>query len=178
LKTRFFAGDYAADILSSADMLEHAYANGSPMGANITGGESSPDFIVWAIKDPEGYPLQRIQVVKVWSEDGENREMIYDVACAGGATPDAATRRCPDNGATVDLSTCETNDETGSGELKALWSDPSYKTGQKTAYYLRVLENPKCRWSTWDAVRNGTPPNPDMEATLQDRAWSSAIWVQ
>jgi len=178
LKTRFFAGDYAADILSSTDMLEQAYANGSPMGANIDGGESSPDFIAWAIKDPEGYPLQRIQVVKVWSEAGENREVIFDVACAGGATPDAATRRCPDNGARVDLSNCQTNDETGSGELKALWSDPNYQAGQKTAYYLRVLENPKCRWSTWDAVRNGTPPNPDMQATLQDRAWSSAIWVQ
>jgi len=178
LKTRFFAGDYEDGILSATDMLEQAYANGSPMGANITGGEASPDFIAWAIKDPEGYPLQRIQVVKVWSEAGENREMIYDVACAGGAAPDVSTRRCPDNGARVDLSNCQTNDETGSGELKALWNDPDYQAGQKTAYYVRVLENPKCRWSTWDAVRNGTPPNPDMEATLQDRAWSSAIWVQ
>jgi len=178
LKTRFFAGNYADDILSSSDMLEQAYANGSPMGGNVEGAETSPDFIAWAIKDPEGYPLQRIQVVKVWSEGGANMERIYDVACAGGATPDAATRRCPDNGATVDLTTCKTNDETGAGELKALWNDPDYQAGQKTAYYLRVLENPKCRWSTWDAVRNGTPPNPDMQATLQDRAWSSAIWVQ
>ena len=178
LKTRFFAGNYADDILSSSDMLEQAYANGSPMGGNVEGGKTSPDFIAWAIKDPEGYPLQRIQVVKVWSEDGANMERIYDVACAGGATPDPATRRCSDNGATVDLTTCKTNDETGAGELKALWNDPDYVVGQKTAYYLRVLENPKCRWSTWDAVRNGTPPNPDMHATLQDRAWSSAIWVQ
>jgi len=134
LKTRFFAGEYADDILT--------------------------------------------QVVKVWSENGENMERIYDVACAGGAAPSPATRRCPDNGATVDLTTCQTNDETGAGELKALWNDPDYQAGQKTAYYLRVLENPKCRWSSWDAVRNGTPPNPNMEATLQDRAWSSAIWVQ
>ena len=178
LKTRFFAGEYADDILTSVDMLEQAYANGSPMGGNIDGGERSPDFIAWAIKDPEGYPLQRIQVVKVWSENGENMERIYDVACAGGAAPSPATRRCPDNGATVDLTTCQTNDETGAGELKALWNDPDYQAGQKTAYYLRVLENPKCRWSSWDAVRNGTPPNPNMEATLQDRAWSSAIWVQ
>jgi len=48
----------------------------------------------------------------------------------------------------VDLTTCKTNDETGAGELKALWNDPDYQAGQKTAYYLRVLENPKCRWST------------------------------
>lgn len=178
IKPRFFIGNYDDDILSAPDMLEQAYANGSPMGANFKAGDTSPDFIAWASKDPEGYPLQRIQIVKVWSDAGENREMIYDVACANGAQPDAATRRCPDNGARVDLSNCKTNDETGSSELKAMWSDPDYVPGQHTAYYLRVLENPKCRWSSWDAVRNGTPPNPNMESVLQDRAWSSAIWVQ
>jgi len=178
IKPRFFAGSYDPEILSAANMLEQAYSNGSPMGSKLEAGDRSPNFLAWAIKDPDGYPLQRLQVVKVWSEAGENRERIYDVSCAGGAAPDAATRRCPDNGASVDLSTCDTNDETGSSELKALWSDPDFVSGQKAAYYLRVLENPKCRWSTWDAVRNGTPPNPDMQATLQDRAWSSAIWIE
>jgi len=178
IKPRFFAGNYDPEILTAPDMLEQAYSNGSPMGAKVDAGDGSPNFLAWASKDPEGYPLQRLQVVKVWSDAGENREKIYDVACAKGAKPDVQTRRCPDNGAKVDLSNCDTNDETGSGELKALWSDPDYISGKKTAYYLRVLENPKCRWSTWDAVRNGTPPNPDMEATLQDRAWSSAIWIE
>ena len=43
-------------------------------------------------------------------------------------------------------------------------------------YYARVLENPKCRWSTWDAIRAGVTPREDMHTTLQDRAWSSPIW--
>ena len=176
-KARFFAGDYTDDIMSAPNMLEQAYANGQPMGGSLTGGEESPDFIVWAMKDPAGYPLQRVQIVKVWSENGENREAIYDVACAGGAVPNPETNRCPDNGATVDLSTCATNNETGASELKTLWNDPSYQAGQKVAYYVRALENPKCRWSTWDAIRNGTPPNPDMHKTVQDRVWTSAIWV-
>ncbi len=177
-KARFFAGNYADGIMDAPDMLAQAYANGSPMGGNLKGGEESPDFIVWAMKDPAGYPLQRVQMIKVWTENGENREMIYDVACAGGAEPDVATRRCPDNGATVNLKNCKTNNKTGASELKTLWNDPDFMPGQQVAYYVRALENPKCRWSTWDAVRNGTPPNPDMHATLQDRVWTSPIWVQ
>ena len=178
IKTRFFAGNYNDTILSSTNMLEEAYKNGVPMGGTKSSGTNSPDFIAWAIKDPDGYPLQRIQIIKVWSDETDNLEQIYDISCAGDLQPSPDTNRCPENGASVDLSNCQTNDETGSSELKALWSDPNYIPGQKSAYYIRVLENPKCRWSTWDAVRNGTPPNPNMQATIQDRAWSSAIWIK
>ena len=44
-------------------------------------------------------------------------------------------------------------------------------------FYVRVLENPKCRWSTWDAIRAGVEPRPDLPATIQDRAWSSPVWT-
>ena len=176
LKVRFFAGDYDAEILSSPDMLETAYAQGVPMGADVGARETSPTFIAWGMQDPEGTPLQRMQIIKVWYDGGE-QEAIYDISCAGGASPDPAINRCPDNGASVDLATCATNDETGVSELKAAWTDPNFAPNQRAAYYVRVLENPKCRWSTWDAIRNGTPPNPEMKSTVQDRAWSSAIWV-
>ncbi len=177
LKARFFAGDYAENLLGASNMLEQAYDNGVPMGGQLTGGENSPNFVAWAMQDPAGYPLQRLQIIKVWSDGSQNMEAIYDIACAGGAAPDSATNRCPDNGAKVDLSNCGTNNETGVSELKAMWKDPGYQQGQKAAYYIRGIENPKCRWSTWDAVRNGTPPNPNMKATVQDRVWSSPIWV-
>jgi len=176
IKVRFFAGEYEDNILASSNLLDQAYDNGVPMGGKINGGEASPDFIVWGVQDPDGYPLQRVQVIKSWSEGDTNMEEIHDVVCASGA-PDPATRRCPDNGAEVDLGTCETNNETGKSELKTVWSDPNYLPDQKVAYYVRVLENPKCRWSTWDAIRNGTPPTPDYNPVLQDRAWSSPIWV-
>ena len=178
IKARFFAGNYENTILSSTKMLEEAYEQGTPMGGVYNSINGSPVFIAWAVMDPDGYPLQRIQIIKVWSDEAKNREEIYDISCAGGAEPSPQTNRCPDNGATVNLTNCKTNDETGSSELKALWSDPNYEKGQNSAYYIRVLENPKCRWSTWDAVRNGTPPNPNMQATLQDRAWSSPIWTK
>ena len=179
IKVRLFASyDYTADTVSAADMLEQAYAGGVPMGQTVTPRETSPSFLAWAAKDANGESLQRLQMVKVWHSGGKAQEAIFDIACAGGAAIDSATQRCPDNGASVDLSSCSTSADTGAGELKTLWQDPAYDAGQNAAYYLRVLENPKCRWSTWDAVRNGTPPNPDMHATLQDRAWSSPIWMK
>lgn len=177
IKVRMFAGAYSDEIIEAPDMLERAYSEGSPMGTNLKGFETSPAFIVWAMRDANSSSLQRAQMIKVWHEGGTYKEAIYDVACAGGVAPDVATQRCPDNGAAVDLSTCETSADTGAAELKTVWRDPGFDASQKAAYYVRVLENPKCRWSTWDAVRNGTPPNPDLKSTVQDRAWGSPVWV-
>ncbi|MCH2338273.1 MAG: DUF3604 domain-containing protein, partial [Pseudomonadales bacterium] len=56
--------------------------------------------------------------------------------------------------------------------------DPAFDASQRAYYYARVLENPSCRWSTWDAVRLGIAPNPDLQKTHQERAWSSPIWYQ
>ena len=80
-------------------------------------------------------------------------------------------------GANVDISDCSTEPGSGVGELKTLWTDPNYDPVRRAAYYVRVLENPSCRWSTWDAVRNGSPPNPNMPVLIQERAWTSPIWV-
>jgi len=88
---------------------------------------------------------------------------------------DSTTSRCPDNGAAVELSDCSYSANTGGAELRAVWSDPSFDPNQRAFYYARVLENPTCRWSTWDAIRAGTEPRPDLAATLQERAWSSPI---
>jgi len=174
IRVRMFAGaEYSPLLLAKSDMVAQAYAGGVPMGRTIETTGSSPHFIAWAMMDSAGTPLQRLQIIKVT----QNGERIFDVACANGKAVNAETLRCEDNGARVDLSTCATNDSTGTAELKALWEDPDYKAGETAAYYIRALENPKCRWSTWDAVRNGTPPNPNMKATLQDRAWGSPIWV-
>ncbi|MBU1289214.1 MAG: DUF3604 domain-containing protein [Alphaproteobacteria bacterium] len=179
MKVRFFAGmDYSADMLESAALLDQAYAGGIPMGGQMdkVSSQTGPGFLVWAMRDPLSAPLQRAQVVKVWSDGGETHEAIHDVACSGGALPDATTHRCPDNGASVDISDCSTAPGTGASELKAYWQDPDFKADLEAAYYVRVLENPTCRWSTWDAVRAGTPPNPELPETLQERAWSSPIW--
>lgn len=180
ISVRLFAGDYDPDVLEAPDLLEKAYAGGVPIGGDLVRAEGagSPDFIAWAMRDPLSAPLQRLQIIKVWEENGEAREAVFDVACSGGASPDPVTHRCPDNGASVDISTCKTEPGTGANDLKAHWRDPDWAPARQAAYYVRVLENPTCRWSTWDAVRAGSPPNPALPTTLQERAWTSPIWVK
>ena len=68
-----------------------------------------------------------------------------------------ATHRCPDNGATVDLSNCSISANLGAGILQAGWTDPSFDPSQGL-YYVRVLENPSCRWSIWTRCERGSTP--------------------
>ena len=93
-----------------------------------------------------------------------------------GGTVDPATHRCPDNGARVDLATCAYPNDVGAGELASTWQDPSFNPEERAFYYVRALENPTCRWSTWDAIRNGSKPRADLPVTIQERVWSSPIW--
>ena len=64
----------------------------------------------------------------------------------------------------------------GADELKAVWQDPDFDPNLKAFYYVRVLENPTCRWSTWDAINRGYQPREDLHETIQERAWTSPIW--
>jgi hypothetical protein len=128
------------------------------------------------MRDPLAAPIQRVQIIKGWTEDGEPHEMVYDIACSDGLAVDPATHRCPDNGADVDLATCKISADSGADELKAVWTDPDFDPDRRALYYVRVLENPTCRWSTWDALREGVEPRHDVASTIQERAWSSPIW--
>ncbi|MEZ5550536.1 MAG: DUF3604 domain-containing protein [Pseudomonadales bacterium] len=180
IPVRFFAGfELPADLPGRADSIALAYQKAVPMGGDLLArGAAAPAFFVWAARAPDSAPLQRIQIVKGWMADGESREQVYDVACSGGASPDPGTYRCPDNGAKVDVTTCEIDEARGAAELGALWRDPGFDPAQRAVYYARVLENPTCRWSTWDALRAGAALRPDLPAVIQERAWSSPIWFE
>lgn len=178
IKLRFFAGDYDQSLLEATDMVTRAYAGGVSMGGEVSGSET-PNFLVWAQQDPRSAPLDRVQIVKVWLEGDKAQEQIYDAACADGRTPDTETGKCEATAASVNLEDCSYSTDLGAAELKAVWSDPNFDPGQKAAYYVRVLENPTCRWSTWDALKAGVAPNPDMPSnTVEERAWSSPIWYR
>ena len=170
---------YKRQDLNSEDMVSNAYEKGVTMGADLfSQNNQTPQFLVWAQRDKLGAPLQRVQIIKGWVENasGTPKEKVYDVACSDGLSVDPLTNRCPDNGARVNISDCSISNDVGAGELKTTWTDPDFDPTVKAFYYVRVLENPSCRWSTWDALKAGVSPRPDLHKTIQERAWSSPIW--
>lgn len=188
LQIRFFGGfEFEADLLTAPDGVERAYAQGVTMGSVLSPPSTAleddqetlaPSFLVMASADIDSAPLQRLQIIKGWVDTRGTHETVIDVACAGGASVNVDTQRCPDNGASVNTIDCSINAETGSAHLSALWRDPDFTPDQHAFYYARVIENPTCRWSTWDASRAGVAPRPDLPETIQERAWSSPIHYQ
>ena len=180
ISVRFFGGYNLSSIdLSSESLVSEAYSKGVTMGADLLNNDDQiPEFIVWALRDMNSAPLQRIQIIKGWIDmnSGRPKEKVYDVACSDGLEPDPITNRCPDNGARVNINDCSITSNVGSSELKTVWKDPEFKVDDKAFYYVRVLENPTCRWSTWDAIKSGFKPREGLHETIQERAWSSPIW--
>jgi hypothetical protein len=203
---RFFAAaSYAETLCQDPQMLQTAYRDGVPMGGELAAPETSPAFLVSASKDPgtarhPGLDLQRLQVIKGWLDaEGNTHEAVFDVA--GNA----------DNGAGVDPQTCAPTGR-GAENLCAVWRDPQYNSSEAAFYYVRVLENPSCRWSTLQCQSAGVNPfaedcesqaaaatanlqeegavgdvygrccldpaeEPFYSPILQERAWTSPIWI-
>jgi hypothetical protein len=185
IKPRFFAGwNYPPDLVKHDNWVKKAYAGGVPMGGDLTAVAGAtpkgqaPTFVVHAIRDPNSAPLQRIQIIKGWTAGGKGEmyEKVYDVACSDGGKVDPKTHRCPDNGATVDLKTCEISKDKGDAALAATWIDPDFDLTVPSFYYVRVLENPVCRWSTRQANAAGKELSKLVPATIQERIWTSPIW--
>ena len=178
IKVRFFGGYEIDDIFNQEDPINYAYLNGVTMGSDLFQSENKiPQFMVWALRDIKRAPLDRVQIIKGWTElSGKPHEKIYDVACADGRRPDSKTKLCRDTRAKVNLNNCRISKNLGADELKAVWQDPDFDPNLKAFYYVRVLENPTCRWSSWDAIKSGEIPRADLPATIQERAWSSPIW--
>jgi len=184
IRLRFFAGwNFEQDIVNDSNLVEKAYQAGVPMGGVLKGlaqdnqgSMLKPKLLVWAAKDPNNASLDRIQVIKGWVENGEQKEQIFDIACADGRSPNSTTGKCPNTNAQVDLETCQITESDGAPELKVLWEDESFNSNYASFYYVRVLQNPTCRWSTYDAIRLGIKPIKEVTTTIQERAWSSPIW--
>jgi len=176
ITVRLFGGwDYPEDLCDAADLVAQGYAGGVPMGSDLharTQAGQSPVFVVSAIQDAgtadhPGNLLQRIQIVKGWSDpDGTFHQQLVDVV--GNK----------DNGASVDTKTCQVAGP-GERQLCSVWQDPDFDANQRAVYYARVFENPSCRFSTRICNENPTATgcgHPDVPDTIQDRAWTSPIW--
>lgn len=183
---RFFGGwDFPDDLCTSPDLVARGYSDGVPMGGELPTsptGEEAPRFVVaaWAdsgTPDRPGTPLDRVQVIKAWVEDGAARERVFDVLQADGPPGE------------VDTQTCETSPG-GAAALCGVWEDPDFDATAHAMYYVRVLERPSCRWLQYacnraavdcadpSTIGAGQEPCCDSAAakTLQERAWTSPIW--
>jgi hypothetical protein len=178
IRVRVFGGwDFAEDEVSRPDFARAGYARGVPMGGDLRPGPegAAPNFMIRALRDPDGANLDRIQIIKGWLDaSGETHERIWDVACADREIVDGA---CDGEvGNTVDLANASWTNTIGRAVLGAYWTDPEFDPAQKAFYYVRVLEIPKPRWTAYDAkffnieMPEGTP------MTVQDRAYTSPIW--
>jgi hypothetical protein len=180
LKVRFFGGwDYPNAAPKQAQWVNVAYAKGVPMGGDLPvkpAGVAAPKFIAWGVKDPNGANLDRLQVIKIWLQDGKHVERIYELALSDGRKVDPRSGKAPAVGSTVDLKTATYHNSIGATQLSAVWQDPHFDPSVAAAYYLRVLEIPTPRWSTIVSVKRGEPLPADVPATIQERAWSSPIW--
>jgi hypothetical protein len=181
LRVRVFAGwDFAEDEVSRPDFARQGYARGVPMGGDLTLGaeapaDTTPKFMVRALRDPDGANLDRIQIIKGWLDaDGKPQEKIYDIACAGREIVSASCEG--DVGSTVNVKDASYTNTIGRAVLGAYWADPDFDPTQRAFYYVRVLEIPTPRWTAYDAkfynieMPKGTP------MIVQDRAYTSPIW--
>jgi len=178
IKVRLFGGwNYERRALEGKGWVEAAYAGGVPMGADLPPLKSkAPTFVVWAVKDPTSGNLDRIQIVKGWSEHGQSFERVFDVAWSGDRKPDKWTGKVPAIESTVDIDEASYTNSVGSVELKAIWTDLEFDPSQHAFYYARVLEIPTPRWTTIQAKQIDIPPPDVVPPTVQERAWSSPIW--
>ena len=60
--------------------------------------------------------------------------------------------------------------------LQAFWTDPDFDSDHRSFYYVRVLEIPTPRWTTFDAKVFSVKRPDDVPAGIQERAYTSPIW--
>jgi len=180
IRLRFFGGwDYAKDLDKDPEYVKIAYLNGVPMGGDLPQKPKvakAPTFIVQALKDPESGNLDRIQIVKVWYDRDHPREKVYDVVWSDNRVIDAKTGKLPAVGNTVNVKKATYTNKIGDSQLSIVWTDPDFDPKLRAVYYVRVLEIPTPRWSTYDCAKLGIPIPDGVPASIQERAWSSPIW--
>jgi hypothetical protein len=180
MMVRFFGGwEFNDNDLRSRQPAFIGYEKGVPMGGDLHAApvDKAPSFMIYALRDPIGANLDRIQIIKGWiDKKGETHERVYDVAVSDGRTIDADGRCKTPVGSTVDIEAANWTNTIGASELAVVWTDPDFDAEQSAFYYGRVIEIPTPRWVLYDKVRLGAEIPEGVELTHQERAYTSPIW--
>jgi hypothetical protein len=178
IAVRFFGGwEYTDDDLRSRAPAFRGYEKGVPMGGDLPVATSeAPTFMVYALRDPVGANLDRIQIIKGWiDQNGKTHEKVYDVSWSGDRTPDT-NGKLPSVGNTVDIEAANWTNTIGASELTVAWTDPDFDSNLSAFYYARVIEIPTPRWVLYDKLRLGATVPKESKLVLQERAYTSPIW--
>jgi hypothetical protein len=177
---RVFGGwNFTPADVNRPDFADNGYKNGVPMGGDLLNAPKgkTPSFIVYAMRDPEGPNLDRIQIIKGWlGSDGKSQERIYDVVVSGGRKIGADGRCKTPVGNTVDVANATYSNTIGAAMLAAYWKDPEFDAKQNAFYYVRVIQIPSPRWTAYDSKRFGVKMPDYVPMIVTDRAYTSPIW--
>jgi hypothetical protein len=172
IEPRLFGGwrfsDHACD---RDDMVAHGYELGTPMGGDFAARPpgTAPRLLAVAAKDPDGAPLQKLQVIKGWIDaDGQAHNRVFDVDGDHSHTGE------------IDL---EAGTWSGAGfsSLCTVFEDREFDPEQAAYYYLRAVEVPTLRWNWAQCVALPEDERPaacvnNAPKTIQEMAWTSPIW--
>lgn len=180
MTVRFFGGwDYQTEDAYSPSLASIGYEKGVPMGGDLTQAPSkqSPNFLIRAVKDPDGANLDRVQVIKGWHDSkGGLHEKIYNVALSDDRKENRLGK-VKSVGNTVDIANASYSNTIGDPELAVVWTDPDFSKDELAFYYVRVLEIPTPRWTAYDAKYFGLKDLPEeVPMITQERAYTSPIW--
>ena len=182
IQVRVFGGwDFQNGDQDRPDLISLGYGKGVPMGGTLGAAPEGrvPTFLVQAMKDPYNANLDRVQIIKGWTDDsGKAHERIWDIAVAGDRRIAADGRAHESVGSTVDIEDASYRNSIGASSLSAFWQDPDFDSAQRALYYVRVLEIPTPRWTTYDAkIFNREIPE-GAPTEIQERAYTSPIWYR
>ena len=180
ITVRVFAGwDYDSSDVLRPDFARAGYLGGVPMGGDLRAAPEgkSPRLMIRALRDPDGANLDRIQIIKGWLDSrGDLHEKVYDVACSDDRMIGSNDRCDRPVGNTVNIEDASFTNDIGDALLMTYWQDPEFDRNERAFYYVRVLEIPTPRWTTYDAVFFGLDLPGGVPAAQQDRAYTSPIW--
>ncbi|MEP0203378.1 MAG: DUF3604 domain-containing protein [Halioglobus sp.] len=179
IQVRMFAGwEFSQADAESAEFVSIGYSGGVPMGGELSASpsNSAPSFLLRASRGPMDHNLDRIQIIKGWTDaSGMAQEKIFNVAWSGDRQLDGAGKLAP-VGSTANTQTGITANTIGSTELATVWMDPEFDPNQSAFYYARVIQIPTVRHSQLDAIALGVDTPYEGPATIQERAYTSPIW--
>ena len=180
MTVRMFAGfDFGPDEVQRPDFAQAGYERGVPVGGDLSDAPegAAPTLMIRVLRDIDGANLDRVQVIKGWlDKNGETHEQVYDVLCSDDRAITDEHRCERPVGNTVDVERATWTNSIGDALMMAYWKDPDFDPEERAFYYVRVLEIPTPRWTTYDAAFFGVDLPEGVPATHQERAYTSPIW--